>query len=352
MANRSYVASVDRPVSGSGLRSVFAMDVPLVKFLSRSGVSYDVTTDSSLDATPAQLVGQPTVLIGGHSEYWTRRMYEAAVQARDAGTNFGFLGANAIYWQGRIERDPGGRASALTVYRLAALDLPARADPAKTTVQWRQPPLLRDPAALAGVGMSVVGARGPYVVNTAPAWLFAGTNLRKGAVLPLAIGNEADAQQPPNGHSPANLQVVFRGGGPGAGQDQGVPDHRRILRCAQRRRGVRGRDDLLGLQPRLQLPDGSHPPAPRAWPSSGSPSTWSPPSRSPAPAASTPAWAPRTCPLSSLPGRCPWGAVVRAVRASRRGGLPALGRGHCWFPAVSIGSGRSEEGDAHATARS
>lgn len=211
MANRSYVASVDRPVSGSGLRSVFAMDVPLVKFLSRSGVSYDVTTDSSLDATPAQLVGQPTVLIGGHSEYWTRRMYEAAVQARDAGTNFGFLGANAIYWQGRIERDPGGRASALTVYRLAALDLPARADPAKTTVQWRQPPLLRDPAALAGVGMSVVGARGPYVVNTAPAWLFAGTNLRKGAVLPLAIGNEADAQQPPNGHSPANLQVVFRG---------------------------------------------------------------------------------------------------------------------------------------------
>jgi hypothetical protein len=138
-------------------------------------------------------------------------MYDAAVKARDAGTNFGFLGANEIYWQGRIERDPDGRANALTVYRLAALDLPARSDPAKTTVQWRAPPLLRDPAALVGVGMSVVGARGPYVVNTTPAWLFAGTNLRKGSVLRLAIGNEADAQQPPGGSSPANLQVVLRG---------------------------------------------------------------------------------------------------------------------------------------------
>jgi hypothetical protein len=211
VANRSYAASVDRPVAGSGLENVFSMNVPLVKFLSAKGVPYDVTTDSSLDATPAQLLGQPTVLIGGHSEYWTRRMYDAAVKARDAGTNFAFLGANEIYWQGRIERDPDGRANALKVYRFAALDLPARAHPAMTTVQWRQPPLRRDPASLVGVGMSVVGIRGPYVVNTTPAWLFAGTKLSKGDVLRLAVGNEADAQQPPSGHSPANLQVVLHG---------------------------------------------------------------------------------------------------------------------------------------------
>src|SRR5450759_6010642 len=59
--------------------------------------------------------------------------------------------------------------------------------------------------------MSAVGVRGSYVVNTTPAWLFAGTNLRKGDVLDLAIGNEGDAQEPPTGHSPANLQVVLRG---------------------------------------------------------------------------------------------------------------------------------------------
>jgi hypothetical protein len=211
VANRSYVGSADRPVAGPGLLRVFLMDMPLVSFLSRQGISYDVTTDSSLDATPAQLVGQTTVLIGGHSEYWTRRMYDAALQARDAGTNFAFLGANEIYWQGRIERDPSGRETALTVYREANLDLLAKAEPAATTVQWRHPPLSRDPAALVGVGMSVVGVSGAYVVNTTPGWLFAGTNLHKGSVLQVAYGNEVDAQEPPTGHSPANLQVVLHG---------------------------------------------------------------------------------------------------------------------------------------------
>lgn len=211
VANRSYQASVDRPLDVTGLERVFSMDLPLIRFLSRSGVPYDVTADTSLDATPVQLAGQSTVLIGGHSEYWTRRMYDAAVQARDAGTNFGFLGANEIFWQGRIGRDPGGRATALTVYRDVKLDPLARANPALATVQWRHEPLHRDPAALVGVGMSVVGARGPYVVNTTPAWLFAGTGLARGSVLPLAIGNEADAQQPPTGHFPANLQVVLHG---------------------------------------------------------------------------------------------------------------------------------------------
>jgi len=59
--------------------------------------------------------------------------------------------------------------------------------------------------------MSVVGVHGDYVVNTAPSWLFAGTKLHQGDILDLAIGNEADAQEPPTGHSPANLQVVLHG---------------------------------------------------------------------------------------------------------------------------------------------
>ncbi len=211
VANRSYVASTARPLEGSGTQKLFTMDLPLVKFLSRNGISYDVTTDSSLDATPAQLVGQTTVLFGGHSEYWTRRMYDAAVRARDAGTNLGFLGANEVYWQGRIERDARGRQTALTVYREARLDRLAKANPATTTVQWRGTLLKRDPASLVGVGFSVVGVRAAYVVRTAPDWLFAGTGLKPGSVLPLAVGNEADAQEPPAGHSPANLQVVLHG---------------------------------------------------------------------------------------------------------------------------------------------
>jgi len=249
VANRSYVASADRPVDGSGMRTVFTMNIPLIRFLSRKKISYDVTTDSSLDATPGQFVGQTTVLIGGHSEYWTKRMYDAAVQARDAGSNFGFLGANEVYWQGRIERDQKGRETALTVYRDSKLDRLAKSNPSTTTVQWRHPPLLRDPAALVGVGMSVVGC----------SW-----RLRREhrAVLALRRDETAQGRRPRTG-------LRQRGGRPGAA-NRALPSqpsgraprgsrrgwqlpaahgHSRLLQRAQRRRCLRSRDDPLGLRP-------------------------------------------------------------------------------------------------------
>jgi len=215
-ANRSYVASADRPLVGTGIQQMFAMDLPLIRFLSQHNLAADVTTDSSLDAQPSQIVGQRTVVIGGHAEYWTRRMYDAAVAARDAGTNFAFLGGNEIYWQGRIERDESGRMTALTVFKDQNLDRHAENSPTTTTVKWADPPLSRDPASLVGQGMSVVGLRATYVVAATPAWLFHGTGLSTGDQLPLAVGNESDAQEPPGGSSPANLEVVLHAVGIGA----------------------------------------------------------------------------------------------------------------------------------------
>ncbi len=208
-AARSYVASPDRPLIGSGLEQFFSMDVPVARFLSRHGLAADVTTDSSLDAQPSQLRAQATVLFGGHAEYWTKRMFDAAVVARNAGTNIAFLGANEIYWQGRIERDALGRVTGLTVYKDRSLDRYAAAYPATTTVPWSQPPLNRDPASLSGEAKSVLGVSATYVVATAPAWLFAGTGLAPGKALPMAVGDEGDAQEPPRGSSPPNLQVVL-----------------------------------------------------------------------------------------------------------------------------------------------
>ncbi|GAA1233663.1 N,N-dimethylformamidase beta subunit family domain-containing protein [Oryzihumus leptocrescens] len=209
-ATRSFVASTARPVSGDGLTQVLAMDVPLVRFLGRHHLAADVTTVSSLDAVPAQVDGRSAVLLGGHTEYWTARSYDALVRARDAGTNLASLGANEIYWQARIERDPHGLPVGVTVYRLATLDTLAQKAPTTTTVQWRSRLLGRDPAALVGVGMSAVGVHGSYTVRTAPAWLFAGTSLRPGSVLTGVVGYEVDAVEPPGGDTPANTQVLLQ----------------------------------------------------------------------------------------------------------------------------------------------
>jgi hypothetical protein len=219
-ASRSYVASTERPIAGDGLTQVLAMDVPLVRFLSRHHLPTDITTVTSLDATPDQAQGRAAVLLGGHTEYWTLRAYDALVAARDSGTNLASLGANEIYWQARVERDPTGRTTGMTVYRLATLDTLAARTPQATTVQWRSRLLHRDPAALVGLGMSAVGVHGSYTVRTAPEWLFGGTSLRPGSVLPGVVGYEVDAVEPPGGNTPTNTQVLLQAVVPVTGQSR------------------------------------------------------------------------------------------------------------------------------------
>jgi hypothetical protein len=206
---RAYVAATDRPLAGSGLAQVFSMEVPLARLLDAHHLTADWTTDSSFDADPSQAADYPSVVLPGHSEYWTRTMYDALAADVAAGTNLAVLGANEIYWQARLHRDATGRLVGMTVFRNAAID--PVADRALVTVQWRQAPLDRDPAALTGAGMAGVGAFGDLSVAAMPAWLFAGVPVSLGTKLIGAVGNEADGVEPPGGHSPANVQILLRG---------------------------------------------------------------------------------------------------------------------------------------------
>ena len=206
---RAYTASADRPLHGSGLQQVFSMEVPLARLLDEYRLDADWTTDSSYDADPAQAAGYPSIVLPGHSEYWTKRMYDALAAQVGAGTNLAVLGANEIYWQTRLHRDAAGRLTGMTVFRDRSID--PVVDRSLTTTQWRMWPLQRDPAALTGEGMAAVGIRGDYRVVSAPGWLFRGTSLHPGDRLVDAVGNEADAVEPAGGHSPANAQVVLSG---------------------------------------------------------------------------------------------------------------------------------------------
>lgn len=189
-ADAAWVASTHRGLQGSGLYQLFGRDVPLAVVLDHDGVPADWTTDTGLDASPTLLRGRACAVLPGHSEYWTGRAYAALRTAVDAGTNLAVLGGNEIYWQTRLVRAAGGDVAAMVVYRVAALD-PVRT-PADRTVQWRDPTLGLDPAALTGLGMSGVGVLAAGTVGRLPAWLAAGTRLHPGEVLPGVYGNEAD----------------------------------------------------------------------------------------------------------------------------------------------------------------
>ena len=58
---------------------------------------------STSHTRPDALDGARGYVSMGHDEYWTTAMREAVLDARDAGTNLAFLGANTMYWRVRLE---------------------------------------------------------------------------------------------------------------------------------------------------------------------------------------------------------------------------------------------------------
>src|SRR5262249_48765309 len=74
----------------------------MVRFLEREG--YDVTYISDVDAheNSSLLLSHKSLLVVGHSEYWSWQMRSNVQSARDAGVNIGFFSSNTCYWQIRF----------------------------------------------------------------------------------------------------------------------------------------------------------------------------------------------------------------------------------------------------------
>ena len=125
--SRAKVASFRRPLTGSGYSQLMFMDVSVVRDLEQiaaaGGPDVAYTTDVDLDQQPSQLLAHAEVVFGGHSEYWTRREYDAMAVARNVGVNLAFLGANNLWWHTRLDTRPGSvQPDREIVYRDSAGD--------------------------------------------------------------------------------------------------------------------------------------------------------------------------------------------------------------------------------------
>lgn len=207
-SRRAYLGSAHRPTLANGMQAYFTMDLPLAIFTDRHRITVDWTTDTALDADPTQIEDRATLVLPGHSEYWTRRNYDTLEVAQGKGVNLMVLGANEVYWQTRLTRDATGSVTAMTIVRSAALD-PGPA-PADKTVRWQDAPLNRPGAAVTGLTTTAVHVTADAKIVSAPTWLFTGTGLKVGAKLPLVYANEAAG---PTSNAPTNLQVLMEGYG-------------------------------------------------------------------------------------------------------------------------------------------
>ncbi len=75
-------------------------------WLDRHEYHYEVVTDFDLDADAGVLDGRETLMIVGHSEYWSDAAYQAVDQFLKRGGNVLVLSANTMFWRVDMER-PG-----------------------------------------------------------------------------------------------------------------------------------------------------------------------------------------------------------------------------------------------------
>src|SRR6476469_2364533 len=103
--SRAVKVSFDRPFNRAGGYHdwFFGPDFDLLSWLERQGYDVSYTDDVRLQANPGELKEHDTIVVSGHSEYWSLGQFKAFLSARDAGTNIASFSANTAYWKVRYE---------------------------------------------------------------------------------------------------------------------------------------------------------------------------------------------------------------------------------------------------------
>jgi hypothetical protein len=222
--NRPYAANAQHPAAAYGTgagefltnlqphpstygSSNAGWDCNLVRWLEREGHDVAYCTNLDTHARAPSRAHCKAWLSSGHDEYWSWAMREHAEQARDSGVHLAFLGANAAYWQVRLEASAASASAdrIMVCWKKAARDPLAAGDPSRATDKWRSAAVNRPEEALIGTMYTADPVDGDIVVAAPEHWLFDGTGLQRGSVLRGLLGYEVDGVQ---GHGPAGVQVL------------------------------------------------------------------------------------------------------------------------------------------------
>lgn len=213
--------SFDRPFSGEyggdGLGGLGDFEPQLLQFLEKSGYDVSYINDVSVDAVPARFLNHRAIVVGGHSEYWSKAAYDGIIAARGKGVGLAFMSSNEIFWQIRYANN----RREVICHKNYTWD--PETDPALKTTNWRASLSNPDPQfhfdgpnrpeqTLLGVQLPMFGWKNwggsPFVVkgttSTEGKWVYAGTGLTDGkkitgtssSVTPHIVGYEMDNYDP------------------------------------------------------------------------------------------------------------------------------------------------------------
>ena len=106
--------SFERPYDGDGSGQFRYMEQPLTTLFEKNGLDVNYITDVDVHKDPAVFSSTQTIVLGGHSEYWTQVMRSRFDEAVNQGKNLLVFGGNTGYAMTEIK---GRNISGRTPYR-------------------------------------------------------------------------------------------------------------------------------------------------------------------------------------------------------------------------------------------
>ncbi len=213
VCNRARVVSFDRPYDGDGSSDFLTNEYPLVAYAEEQGLDVTYCTDICVSEHPGFVLQHKALVALDHDETWTDNERLAVIDGFDAGVNVAFLGAATMVRHARLQASPIGPDREEVDYRDSVEDpLDGKIDPMDVTGNtWGSPPTSWNATSFLGQRYSgfVEPGQPPVAMKVfdSSAWIFKGTRLADGDLIPGVINSDIDHLDP-GGPMPPNVQVL------------------------------------------------------------------------------------------------------------------------------------------------
>lgn len=202
---RTRVSSFDRPLAGSGGFSIHRDAISLVQYLEKNNFATDEYSDIDIESWPSITSNYNGIVLGGHNEYFTRRMMDTMISARNSGINIAILGGNTAIWQTRLSESPVGKNRRVIMYRFATEDPVSARD--QVTVKFEDKRINYPATLFTGSLTTGVHVYGNLKAVKIPSWLKIPTNSSINGISP---DSEVEAYAPTVA-APPNVGIIFSG---------------------------------------------------------------------------------------------------------------------------------------------
>jgi hypothetical protein len=201
--------SLDRPIArqyGNGTGTFLYQEHEAVIWLEDHGYDVEYQASSDTGGANGRIGAHRIFAIIGHEEYGTMAEFDRLQSAVSNGTSLAFLTGNTLYWQIRYENND----RVIVGYKDNAAEDPMQStNPTLVTSTFRNPPVNRPENQLVGVMSDATFITQPadWVVTNVNHWVYAGTGLSNGSVIPGIVFTEWDGIVN-NGLTPAGITVL------------------------------------------------------------------------------------------------------------------------------------------------